>query len=98
MRAHICNVTIGRRNSHRRGARKSKTRREGYSRRAVSFKFDPVLVTSWSPSHRGRASLTISLDGCFLDVVQPWKMIREIFIALSLNLRRIRTLSHRRHV
>src|SRR5579862_2011352 len=32
---------------------KRKTRRGVLTRRAASFLFDPVLVTSWSPSHRG---------------------------------------------
>ena len=30
-----------------------------FVRRAASFKFDPVLVTSWSPSHRGTGSFLL---------------------------------------
>ena len=37
--------------------RKRKTRRKLSPRRAVSFEFDPVFVTSWSPSHRGTRAL-----------------------------------------
>ena len=54
-----------------RNCRVKKTRRKFFSRRAASFQFDPVLVTSWSPSHRGRAFSTISLNRGFFDVVQP---------------------------
>ena len=38
--------------SHNR--RHKKRTRRMFHRRAASFQFDPVLVTSWSPSHRGQ--------------------------------------------
>jgi hypothetical protein len=50
-----------------------KTRREVCSRRAASFQFDPVLVTSWSPSRRGFSIISL-LDGRGPDGIEPREM------------------------
>src|ERR1700722_3318694 len=64
--------------------RQKKTRRKRFCRRATSLLFDPVLIASWSPSHRGSRTYTavptISLNGGFLDVIQVREFGGEVSI------------------
>src|SRR5215831_16761188 len=66
---------------------------EALFRRAASIRFDPVLVTSWSPSHRGGLQCSTSLDGGLADIVQAREVVGEVVVALGFDLSRVGSLA-----